>query len=122
MFKAICCQFTSPEMATALLLSKLKLRKSKYSSDETFHQNVRVPGPVTAVCRTVCWLSEICPLWAAAMPSCVTEISVSQGAFVGPVVQVRFVAFKAAARVRLYGMINCAIRLVTAPRRLVTMT
>src|SRR5207248_2392893 len=75
-----CCQSTLPEMpAKGCTPSTVTLRKSKFGSESTFHQNDTVAGPVTVISRLLLWLSPIAPLWAALTPSWLTWVSAVHG-------------------------------------------
>ena len=64
--------------------------------DDTFHQKLSVPGPVTVVCSVEDWLLVMAPLRAAEMPSWVVFVCENQ--LVAPLVdQTRLVLFRASA-------------------------
>src|SRR5436305_1443683 len=72
----LCCQPTSPEIpAKGCTPSTVTLRKSKFGSESTFHQNDTAAGPVTVVSRLLLWLSPMGPLWAALTPSWLIRVS-----------------------------------------------
>jgi hypothetical protein len=80
-------QLVPPTLKVTLLLG-----------DGADHQNVKVPGPVTTVCRMlVCDPEVTVPLIAAETPSCETNVWPDHGLDPGVqvVVHVRFVAFRA---------------------------
>src|SRR6266508_4010361 len=52
---------------------------SLFVSEDTFHQKLTVPGPVTVVCRVPELPSPTAPLRAASTPSCVTTDCPIQG-------------------------------------------
>src|SRR5947209_20175894 len=71
-----CCQSTLPEIPTkGSTPSTVTVRKSKFGSESTFHQNDTVAGPVTVVSRLLLWLSAMGPLCAALTPSSLICVS-----------------------------------------------
>src|SRR5512139_1756853 len=68
MLKVCGCQSTSPEMLVNCNAPTYTLKKSALVSDDTFHQKVTIPGPMTVVCSTDCPLSDMAPLCAASIP------------------------------------------------------
>jgi len=52
------------EMLAWLVPLLLKLRTSAPAWEDTFHQKLRVPGPVTVVRSLACWLSPMAQVWA----------------------------------------------------------
>src|SRR3954451_16869908 len=73
----VCCrQSTLPEMPVrGCTPSTVTLRKSKFGSESTFHQNDTVAGPGTVVSRLLLWLSPLGTLWAALTPSWLIRVS-----------------------------------------------
>src|SRR5258708_37212328 len=53
---------------------------SPFACEDTFHQKLSVPGPLTVVSIHVCWLSITEPLCAASIPSWVTFVTTPQTA------------------------------------------
>src|SRR5260370_27012588 len=116
------CQSTSPEMLVSNFPLTAKLRKSNHSSEETFHQKVKVPGPLTVLSSSDCWLSLIAPLCAATIPSWVILVWANQGALPW-VIQVRLGASSAGPSGKDVGRTTTvATRLVTAWEGLLTRT
>src|SRR5258706_6370181 len=74
------CQSTSPEMLLVRPSPMPNSSQSKSDSEETFHQNVNLPGPVTMVCNRDCWKLPMAPLWTADWPLWVTLLWPNQGA------------------------------------------
>src|ERR1043165_615622 len=102
----------------------MKRRKSWLTSEETFHQNATVPGPVTVVRMKRYWLSEAGPLCAASTPSWRTTVWPVQEETLPPVDQTRLVASRASVRETRVAttMESDALELVTLEPALETTT
>src|SRR5439155_24057762 len=92
-----CCQLISPEICCWKIPSMWNRSQSKSFSEDTFHQNVSVPGPVTVVSSHDSWLSKTNPLCAASTPSCVAEERPDHKAL-PPVIQTRLGSSSASSR------------------------
>src|ERR1043166_1032924 len=86
-------------MRVSKLPPRSRFRKSNPASDETFHQKVSIPGPVSWVSTQDSVLSPMLPLWPAFTPSWVTLVCANQIVW-PPVVHVRLVASSASGKVR----------------------
>ena len=92
-----------------------------FVSEETFHQKLTVPGPVTVVCMEPEFPSLTAPLRAASTPSCVTAGCPIHGG--DPlVVQVQVGVSSASAREINGVTASSALELVTVPPGPVTTT
>src|SRR5206468_7011877 len=96
-------------------------RRSSDLSEETFHQKLTVPGPVTLVRRELEASSPGAPLRAASTPSCVTVGCPTHGAE-SLVVQTQPGVSKASANGRIGVTVSRALELVTLPAALLTTT
>jgi hypothetical protein len=90
-------------------------------SEETFHQKLTVPGPVTFVRRALESSSPAALLRAASTPSCVTVACPTHGAE-SLVVQTQSGVSKASASGRTGVTVSRALELVTLPTALLTTT
>ena len=121
MEKVRCPQSTWPRICAWEIPSTKKMNGSQQLSDETFHQKLRVPGPVTVVCTQLSSLCPRMPLRAASTPSCVLVVCVSHEAS-PPVVQANSGASKASpnAGTLLSTMVSTALELRAQPWMFVT--
>src|SRR5947209_15471464 len=114
MLKVLDCQSTSPEIRACSMPPTEKRKMSLLVSEETFHQKLRAPGPVTMVCMEFEALSPVAPLRAASTPSLETTDWPIQPE--GPrVVQVNVVVSRASGKDKSGGQLRSAGGLVTLP-------
>src|SRR5258708_3352507 len=104
-----------------------KLRKSKSNNEDTFHQNVKVPGPATGVETLEFCPAKTGPLCPEATPSC--EILVSPCQPASPLVLKRkklagllLVEFNARFKSTVGTTSSVALELVVEPTTLPTCT
>src|SRR5262245_38442385 len=108
-------------MLSCCELPMWKRRKSLVASEETFHQKLTVPGPVTVVWNELVAVWPIFPLRAAWSPSWLTVVWPTQGGL-PLVVQTRFVALSASGSGTRRLTWSVALELVAAPAALLTKT
>src|SRR5688572_17437300 len=94
MLNVRCSHSTSPEMRACSTELVKNTNRSLFVSQETFHQKVNVPGPLTVVSNVVVWLCVMMPLRPASTPSRAITGCPIHGA--EPVIsQIKFVASSA---------------------------
>src|SRR5262249_31328723 len=116
-----CSQSTSPEMAAWAVPLTENVRKSAFLSEETFHQKVNVPGPVTVVLSREDWPSKIGPACPAAIPSCEGLVTPCQWR-APSVTQTKPVELRAKSSGTVGITVSVATELVAEPDVLVTTT